>query len=151
VQSEVSRGGVEPPTFRFSVGFGLVSVLHCASVRKAISSQSSIHVPLWIMVLRYVCEKIAIRLALFHKSYQGAATPQVDSLPRPFRTALRLYWQEVNLTTSAIARMNLFLHDIEEVKVTLEIVTLVGSCAARSARYQLRATPLWNDRRARTL
>ena len=30
---------------------------------------------------------------------------------------LRLYGQEVNLTTSAIARMNLFLHDIEDFKV----------------------------------
>jgi type I restriction enzyme M protein len=30
---------------------------------------------------------------------------------------LRLYGQEVNLTTSAIARMNLFLHDIEDVKI----------------------------------
>jgi hypothetical protein len=62
------RGGVEPLTFRFSVGFGLVSVLHCASVRKATSSKSSIHVPLWIMMLRYVCEKTVMRLALFHKS-----------------------------------------------------------------------------------
>jgi len=84
----VARDGIEPSTFRFSVGFGPVSVLQCASVRKAISSQGSIHVPLWIMMLRYVCDKIVIRLALFHKSYQGAATPQVDSLPRPFRTVL---------------------------------------------------------------
>ena len=30
---------------------------------------------------------------------------------------LRLYGQEVNLTTSAIARMNLFLHDIEDFKI----------------------------------
>jgi type I restriction enzyme M protein len=30
---------------------------------------------------------------------------------------LRLYGQEVNLTTSAIARMNLFLHDIEDAKI----------------------------------
>jgi hypothetical protein len=31
--------------------------------------------------------------------------------------SLRLYAQEVNLTTSAIARMNLFLHEIEDFKV----------------------------------
>ena len=67
----MARDGIEPSTFRFSVGFGPVSVLQCASVRKAISSQGSIHVPLWIMMLRYVCDKIVIRLALFHKSYQG--------------------------------------------------------------------------------
>ena len=30
---------------------------------------------------------------------------------------LRLYGQEVNLTTSAIARMNLFLHDIEDFRI----------------------------------
>lgn len=30
---------------------------------------------------------------------------------------LRLYGQEVNLTTSSIARMNLFLHDIEDFKI----------------------------------
>ena len=30
---------------------------------------------------------------------------------------LRLYGQEVNLTTSAIARMNLYLHDIEDFKI----------------------------------
>lgn len=30
---------------------------------------------------------------------------------------LKLYGQEVNLTTSAIARMNLFLHDIEDFKI----------------------------------
>jgi type I restriction enzyme M protein len=30
---------------------------------------------------------------------------------------LRLYGQEINLTTSAIARMNLFLHDIEDFKI----------------------------------
>ncbi|MHB0929030.1 MAG: type I restriction-modification system subunit M [Candidatus Nanopelagicales bacterium] len=30
---------------------------------------------------------------------------------------LRLYGQEVNLTTAAIARMNLFLHDIEDFKI----------------------------------
>jgi type I restriction enzyme M protein len=30
---------------------------------------------------------------------------------------IRLYGQEVNLTTSAIARMNLFLHDIEDAKI----------------------------------
>ena len=30
---------------------------------------------------------------------------------------LRLYGQEVSLTTSAIARMNLFLHDIEDFKI----------------------------------
>jgi len=30
---------------------------------------------------------------------------------------LRLYGQEVNLTTSAIARMNLFLHDIDDFKI----------------------------------
>lgn len=30
---------------------------------------------------------------------------------------LRLYGQEVNLTTSAIARMNLFLHEIEDFKI----------------------------------
>lgn len=32
-------------------------------------------------------------------------------------TQLRLYGQEVSLTTSAIARMNLFLHDIEDAKI----------------------------------
>lgn len=31
--------------------------------------------------------------------------------------AMRFYGQEVNLTTSAIARMNLFLHDIEDARV----------------------------------
>ena len=30
---------------------------------------------------------------------------------------MRFYGQEVNLTTAAIARMNLFLHDIEDVKI----------------------------------
>jgi type I restriction enzyme M protein len=32
-------------------------------------------------------------------------------------TTMRFYGQEVNLTTSAIARMNLFLHDIEDARV----------------------------------
>lgn len=32
---------------------------------------------------------------------------------------LRLYGQEVNITTAAIARMNLFLHEIEESKIAL--------------------------------
>ena len=30
---------------------------------------------------------------------------------------LRLYGQEVNLTTAAIARMNLFLHDLEDFRI----------------------------------
>ena len=30
---------------------------------------------------------------------------------------MRFYGQEVNLTTSAIARTNLFLHDIEDFKI----------------------------------
>jgi type I restriction enzyme M protein len=34
--------------------------------------------------------------------------------------ALRLYGQEVNLTTSAIARMNLFLHDLEDFRIVRE-------------------------------
>ena len=42
---------------------------------------------------------------------RGASRPAAD--PR----TLRLFGQEVNLTTSAIARMNLFLHDIEDVRI----------------------------------
>ena len=30
---------------------------------------------------------------------------------------LRLYGQEINLTTAAIARMNLFLHDLEDFRI----------------------------------
>ena len=42
----VAGDGVEPSTFRFSVGGSTVSVLHSESVCQAISSQSSIYVAL---------------------------------------------------------------------------------------------------------
>lgn len=47
---------------------------------------------------------------------------------------LRLSGQEVNLTTSAIARMNLFLHEIEDFKI-------VRSDTLRSPPASWRATP----------
>lgn len=44
------------------------------------------------------------------------AVNEVQEMGGDIRT-LRLYGQEVNLTTAAIARMNLYMHDIEDAKI----------------------------------
>jgi hypothetical protein len=58
----VARDGIEPSSFRFSVGGSNVSGYHYESVCNVFMSKSLHYDPPRTVVLRYVCEKLVTRV-----------------------------------------------------------------------------------------